>query len=199
MTREIVVSYYNENIDWLKKIKDYKITIYNKSSFDIDDTISLPNVGREMHTYFHHIVENYDNLSDWVFFTQGNPFDHVRNYVDIISDFPNSLNNNSKLSINECHFFSDGLHYNESIISYPDGSPTHAGLDINGIWVELFETEPPTEHKFVAGCIFCVSGQQIRLREKSFYVKCRDITENKISSPWEFERMMYHVFNINSH
>lgn len=194
MTKEIVVAYYNENLDWLKKVKEYKITIYNKSSLDIDNTISLPNIGREMHTYFHHIVENYDTLSDWIFFTQGNPFDHVKDYMDILNGFPESLTVHSKLSSNESYFFSNGSIYNEHLISYGDGTPTHRGLDINGTWSFLFDTKHPDEYKFVAGCIFCVSKKQIHLKEKTFYEKCKEITENKSSSPWEFERMMYHIF-----
>ena len=91
MSKELVVSYYNENLTWLDNVRDYKITIYNKSNTELLNTIKLDNIGREMQTYFHHIVDNYDNLSDWVFFTQANPFDHVRNFKTILDDFPNSL------------------------------------------------------------------------------------------------------------
>mgnify|MGYP000471392467 CR=1 FL=1 len=62
MTKELVVSYYRENLNRLSDVKDYKITIYNKSNVEVPNTIKLNNVGREMHTYFHHIVSNYDNL-----------------------------------------------------------------------------------------------------------------------------------------
>lgn len=197
MTKELVISYYKENLNWVKKIKDSKITIYNKSSLDIDNTISLPNVGREMQTYFHHIVENYDNLSDWVFFTQGNPFDHVKDYVEIVNDFPESLQQ-SKLSINDCHFFSNGNHYNDVLISNPDGMPLHKGLNVNRVWVQLFETAPPENYSFVGGCIFCITSEQIRKRSKNFYIKAREIAENEISSPWEYERMMYSLFDNNN-
>ena len=30
----------------------------------------LENVGRESHTYLHHIVEHYDELAPWTIFTQ---------------------------------------------------------------------------------------------------------------------------------
>jgi len=32
--------------------------------------VALPNVGREGHTYLHHIVNNYENLADWTVFSQ---------------------------------------------------------------------------------------------------------------------------------
>ena len=58
---EIVISRYNEDIQWTEKYKQF-VTIYNKGNDPIDDAISLINVGREAHTYLHHIVHNYDNL-----------------------------------------------------------------------------------------------------------------------------------------
>ena len=132
MTKELVVSYYKENLTWLNKVKDCKITVYNKSSVDIPNTIRLENVGREMHTYFHHIVTNYDNLSDWVFFTQGEPFDHVKNYDWILDVFPNSLTY-SKLRIDDCHFFTNGI-FKNMLVSLSDGRPHHNPvLNINSL------------------------------------------------------------------
>jgi hypothetical protein len=73
----IVVARYNESIDWTKS---YNCIIYNKGD-PIENTntttIPLPNVGREGHTYLHHIINHYDNLSDYTMFLQGNPFDHT--------------------------------------------------------------------------------------------------------------------------
>jgi len=196
MTKELVVSYYRENLNWLSDVKDYKITIYNKSNVEVPNTIKLTNVGREMHTYFHHIVSNYDNLSDWVFFTQGEPFDHVKDYSLILDTFPNSLSN-SKLSVGDCHFFSDGV-FKQKLISKSNGAPHHFGnLDINNLWSLLFTSTPINEYPFVAGCLFCVTKEQIRIRDISFYEKCLKITEDREQSPWEFERMMLQIFDKN--
>jgi hypothetical protein len=196
MTKELVVSYYKENLNWLNKIKDYKITVYNKSDIDIPNTIKLPNVGREMHTYFHHIVTNYDNLSDWVFFTQAEPFDHVRNYDWLLDVFPNSLSYN-KLNIDDCYFFSYGI-FKDKLVSQSNGRPHHMPvLNIDTLWSSLFTSPPPSGYPFVAGCLFCVTKEQIRIRDISFYEKCLKITEEREQSPWEFERMMFYVFNKN--
>jgi hypothetical protein len=196
MTKELVVSYYKENLSWLNKIKDYKITVYNKSDIDIPNTIKLDNVGREMHTYFHHIVTNYDNLSDWVFFTQAHPFDHVKNYDILLDMFPNSLVL-SKLNTDDCHFFSNGV-FSEKLISQSNGRPHHLPvLNIDTLWSSLFTSPPIGEYPFVAGCLFCVTKEQIRMRDISFYEKCKKITEEREQSPWEFERMMFYVFNKN--
>lgn len=196
MTKELVVSYFNENLSWLNKIKDYKITVYNKSNIEVPNTIKLDNVGREMHTYFHHIVTNYDNLSDWTFFTQGEPFDHVKNYDWLLDVFPNSLTYN-KLNIDECYFFSYGI-FKDKLISQSNGRPHHHPvLNIDSLWSSLFTSPPPSGYPFVAGCLFCITKEQIRMRDISFYEKCRKITEEREQSPWEFERMMFYVFNKN--
>lgn len=98
--KEIVVAKYNEDLNWLNSLNGGKVTIYNKGKDDSSDSVKLPNIGREPQTYFHHIVNNYDNLSEWTFFTQGNPFDHVRNFVEIVNnwsvDKPNTINVRNK-------------------------------------------------------------------------------------------------------
>jgi hypothetical protein len=91
MKTEIVVSRYNENLDWLKKIKkskDLKITVYNKGKDDIDvPFIPLKNIGRESHTYLYHIINNYDNLADQTIFCQGDPIFHSPNFLDLINKY----------------------------------------------------------------------------------------------------------------
>ena len=89
MKTEIVVARYNENLDWLKKIKkskDLKITVYNKGPDDIDvPFIRLPNIGRESHTYLYHIINNYDNLADQTIFCQGDSRFHSPDFLDLIN------------------------------------------------------------------------------------------------------------------
>ena len=67
---QIVVSRYNEDISWTFKYYP-NIIIYNKGEDHISDSISLPNVGRESHTYLYHIVSNYHQLADRTVFVQG--------------------------------------------------------------------------------------------------------------------------------
>lgn len=76
MKKSIIVSRFNEDINWLKDLKDFKkIIIYNKgnslSNYDNFQIINLDNVGRESHTWIYHIVKNYNNLDDIIIFLQG--------------------------------------------------------------------------------------------------------------------------------
>lgn len=116
----IVIAKYKENIDWVLKIKNHNITIYDKSENNIIDKkfcnksnikyIKLKNKGREGETFLYHIVNNYDKLDEVTVFLQGNPFDHLYilfgwrdniedNEKDLIIDkINNEINDDCKFS-----------------------------------------------------------------------------------------------------
>ena len=81
MTKNIimVIARYNEKLEWLKEepFNKYKAIVYNKGinndfeKHNVIKIIRLKNVGRENHTYFHHIITNYTNLSDFTIFLPG--------------------------------------------------------------------------------------------------------------------------------
>ncbi len=78
----VVISRYNENIDMFERFK-HNIILYNKGNDEIPHWIDrnfffqLENLGREGGTYLYHIINNYDNLSEYTIFTQADPVDHV--------------------------------------------------------------------------------------------------------------------------
>jgi GR25 family glycosyltransferase involved in LPS biosynthesis len=84
---KVVISRYNEDVSWTNQLK-YESIVYNKNPEDLDSfENNLPNVGREGHTFMNFIVENYDNLPDYVAFLQGNPFDHCGDVINIINNY----------------------------------------------------------------------------------------------------------------
>ena len=77
---EFVISYYRENLEWLENYTEH-CHVYDKGGGDAMNLTfhqweSLPNVGREGHTYIHHIVMNYDHLADVTVFMQGSIAHH---------------------------------------------------------------------------------------------------------------------------
>ena len=63
-TVDIVIARYEEDLSWLNELPiNYdRLFIYNKGSpitFPDAYIIELPNLGRESHTYFHHVIHNY--------------------------------------------------------------------------------------------------------------------------------------------
>jgi hypothetical protein len=70
---EIVVAHFNENLEWLKHVSA-EVTVYSKGDLptkDFERTSKLPNIGREGHTFLHHIVSRYDTLATTTLFLQG--------------------------------------------------------------------------------------------------------------------------------
>jgi hypothetical protein len=74
----IVVSRYNEDVEWVFPYNDIAI-IYNKGyklNIPFHNLKNIKNVGREGGTYLYHIINNYNNLTDKTIFLQGEPFTH---------------------------------------------------------------------------------------------------------------------------
>jgi hypothetical protein len=72
---ELVVAAYGEDLTWLTEFSKFA-TIYEKKDKSNRTVVNakrvlLPNIGRESHTYLHHIVYNYHNLANVTVFIQG--------------------------------------------------------------------------------------------------------------------------------
>jgi hypothetical protein len=85
MKKSIVISRYKEDLSWTSRLDpNVKKFIYNKGEIN-NDFISLPNIGRESHTFLYHIVNHYQDLTDIIIFTQGNPLDHCPDAIHLIN------------------------------------------------------------------------------------------------------------------
>ena len=166
----IVVARYNEDVSWTKPFKN--VIIYNKGTplpYDFNQKY-LINVGREGHTYYKHIYDNYDNLADYTIFLQGNPFDHSPN---IISNL-NKYINNTDLSI-DFEFLSERV-----LDCNLSGCRHHHGLPLINVYEKIFgERKTHMEFKFGAGAQFIVSKKKILQRPKEFYLKIVEMLENE--------------------
>ena len=169
---KFVVSRYKENVDWTNGIDD--CIIYNKGPDTFESKhpiIVLPNVGREGHTYLHHIITNYDNLDDYTCFLQGYPFDHTPYLESILIDFQNRVYKKSEVI--PYHIISKKINH-ISLAFDPmdaiDGPPMY-----RRVYKQIFQKEK-TDHQFLygAGAQFIVSKAAILSRSKEFY-------ENEIS------------------
>lgn len=164
---KIVVSRYNEDIEWTKPFGDH-IVLYNKGEDMIDGAIVLPNVGREGHTYFHYICENYDNLDDYTVFLQGNPFPHA---PDVCSQLHRFLNEPI-----DCNIDFEYLNKEQVTCNILYGCYWHPNLPIARVYETLFD-KPATNRNIIfnPGAQFIVSKERIRKRPVSFYAKIVDM------------------------
>lgn len=74
----LVVARYNEDIEWVLPYDDIAV-VYNKGynlPINFKKVLQTPNIGREGHTYLHHIITNYGSIVNKTIFVQGGPFEH---------------------------------------------------------------------------------------------------------------------------
>jgi hypothetical protein len=183
----IVVSRYNENIDWTKQFSD--VIIYNKGE-KIPNTIRLPNVGKEGHTYYKHICDNYDNLADYTIFLQGFPFDHSPNVISNIKKYIDNPN----LDI-EFEYLSEMI-----INCNLTGCKYHSNLPLIDTYEKLFgERKNAMDFQFGAGAQFIVSKKCILKRPKSFYSKIVEMLQTSVNpiEGYVIERFHKIIFEHN--
>ena len=218
MNIELVIAAYDRDINWVKKLNDdIKVTIYRKGDLgksEFEEVKIENNVGRDVHTFFNHIVNNYDNLSDYTFFVQDYPFDHWGNLIDVLNN--NTFKEDCSLLIGDIENGYYGFHNNTfgsawnmytsrfvgngNIIScYPNGYPqdTVNGVDVNKYWSILFDDIHQEIYEFMPGGHFGAHKDIIKIRTKDFYCKVVDILENDTRSPWNIERLECYFFNKN--
>lgn len=188
----IVVARYNEDASWTKKFNN--VIIYNKGD-ELDgynNVIKLNNVGREPHTYYKHIYDNYDNLSKYTIFLQGNPYGHWRTGDEC--GFDKRINKyimNENLNID---FEFIGSVLNSKI----EKCPHHKSLDMRDLYQKIFgERVESAELIWGAGAQFIVSKNKILKHPRDFYFNIFNILSYSIhpTEAWQIERLHHCIFN----
>jgi hypothetical protein len=185
----IIVARYNENVEWSKLFPN--VIIYNKGD-KLDNSyneIFLNNVGREGHTYYKYICDNYENLADYTIFLQGTPFDHSPNIIYILTKYIN----NKDLSI-DFEFLSEDIH-NSSLdlecATYPQCKNIHKN------WERIFGVNSDNQECiFGAGAQFIVSKKKILKNTKEFYeniVKMLEYDSDPLEG-YDIERFHKYIF-----
>lgn len=204
-TREpyhIVVARYNEDLSWLPR-NDPRVKVYDKGPGG-----NLPNIGRESHTYLTYIVQNYENLPDVVFFTQGSVYDHGyysytsflklgsdRSYTDNLTYYPYG------------YFFYDlsTKKWNNDHLYEWRGKP-NIPVDDLGFrnWFRMYvDTEDTHDFKkgikYWMGGIFSVRRECILSRPKEYYQRLLEYIPptNNPEVGHFFERSWYYIFKCH--
>jgi hypothetical protein len=200
---EIVVAKYHENTDWLNNYK-HLTTIYNKSNKPINGTILVENVGRESHTYLHHIITNWNNLADNTLFTQGYFSNDHKPYPIEVYLVKKNVNFFAHLYKKGVFFRNgDGNHLNHAfkwLDEYNTGNMKRAIITFSEFW-DIFNEHKLDYNKIIwsHGAIFSVNKEIIRNKPLGFYIYLYNIL-NTHRNPEEghyFERCWYYIFNTS--
>lgn len=84
---ELVIARRDEDVSWVPHDIRPACTVYEKGGQRcefVGACVPLPNVGREAHSFAHHIAERYDTLAPVTIFAQGWPFDHSPDFVALM-------------------------------------------------------------------------------------------------------------------
>jgi hypothetical protein len=185
----IVVARYKENVEWTKQFPN--VIIYNKGN-KLDNScneIFLNNVGREGHTYYKYICDNYENLSDYTIFLQGTPFDHSPNIISNLTKYIS----NKELSI-DFEFLSEQIHHSSLDL---ECSRYWQCINIHKNWERVFGVNNGNQEiTFGAGAQFIVSKNKILKNTKSFYENIVKILEYTIDplEGYDIERFHKYIF-----
>jgi len=192
----VVVSRFNENIDWVSDIDNYYSVIYNKGLSEIESSIRLPNLGRESHTYLYHIVNNYNNLHDVTIFLQGNPFDH--GFMDFFGSFE---------AFNNYDFVDNFTGFNSIWQVDADSRPHNFAPSCGYIpninnFIEKTKIKLPASKvfNFHPGAQFAVKKEHIQKISLEDYIKLLNVLSSNGSDPIEghiMKRLWFHLFNHN--
>jgi len=204
MKNQIIIALYKENINWIQEIIDkYDIFIYhkdNKIPKNLEYLIKnkkikyeqLNNVGRESHTYFYHIIKNIDNLPEKIFFTQAEPFDHIKEDSDYAS---NEFFFDILVDFFEGDY--DFRGYGKKYFIWKKGIGNKTSI-MEKIWNDLFDS-PLEEFYFNNGGIFGVKKENVLFRNKDFYkyaLKSLEYHKNPTEG-FCYERLWTIIFNKN--
>lgn len=184
---DIIISRYNENLEWLSEINEEKfnIIVYNKGvnenfiKLTNMTIINLDNVGRCDHTYLYHIINNYSKLSNITIFLPGSgnidvKMSKIKNLLHLIKKYnraiflPNGHFNNVKEDL--YNFTLD--HWVSSDISNKSLNP-ESNLELSkirpfGKWFEYYFNDIQIHHVTYQG-IFSVDKKDVLQHSKEYY------------------------------
>lgn len=220
---DIVVAKYKEDTEWLIPLLDLGATVYLYDKYpdqppstlllkyknDKNDKPclvynTLPNVGKESHTYLHHILTYRDVIKPYTLFTQAHPFDHiVKGRIATLTDLKDKINNfislntTSNITSNTTLNFQGFGYKNYTLLIGLGGKRNDI---IKEIYNSLFGKELDITSRFRNAGIFVTTKDSILNRSSQFYQKCINTNLSKKVNPHEgfcFERLWQIIFDKN--
>jgi hypothetical protein len=189
-TKSLVLCRYNEDVNWIKQLQqdEIEIFIYDKGEqlqleqFNLKK-IKSDNVGREAHAYIHHIVENYDNLTDQIYFSQADPFSpltgekesYIPNYIEELKNqmLKSKIDNGFKWI---GRVTDNGLQMDYgSQIDNISGHPNPYKRSMKNIYESVFDKECPLITNYYIGGFFFVERNNVLNHSLDQYKKLLDI------------------------
>ena len=191
----LVVARYREDLNWLGNTPPgVTAVVYDKGPNPMPGAGALENVGREAHTYLHHICENYEELADVTVFCQGKPFDHAFDFHQTLRDLV--ANPDDAPGFRWLGHIVDTDSKDGRLFRTWSKNPDGAGLDLNGFHRRLWGDDGPDEYAFYLGAQFVVRRETILQQPRGFYEHARQVALMFPNAAHCFERCWDRVFGV---
>ena len=209
MDKRLIIARYNEDLEWLTKYKDFKITVYNKGESSLENTffkvINLENKGRESHTWLYHIVNNYHHLNEINIFLQGKiddlncmAYENPNDYLKKINKYGFSV---SRYGLLGPFHWDWNVRINKDIRykkQWEKNEISRSKIGFRNFAKKLFPEIPLFVATSYSGC-FAVKKEVIQQNDLLFYKELLDVlSQNK--NPIEghyMERLWCYIFTKN--
>jgi hypothetical protein len=158
----------------------------------LPNTLHLPNIGREAHTYLHHICTRYETLAPLTVFCQGKPFDHAFDFRKTLRELAAR-----RITIKDFHWLGHMADTDSScgvLFRNWSKNETGEGLDLESFHRALFACAGPQEYAFFGGAQFIATRNCIRQRTQAWYQNALRIAIEFPHAPHCFERNWDRVF-----
>jgi hypothetical protein len=198
---ELVVARYNEDLSWLRNVpRELRVTVYDKHpTSPHSEARRLANVGREAHSYLHHVVNGYADLAPLTVFCQGRPFDHAYDFHYTLRHLATS---GSLQNENGFEWFghlvdTDDKQGQRLFVDWSKNEDQRH-LDVQGFHEVLLDAPGPELYTFRGGAQFAVTSDVIRSRPRSFYVRALELSVSWPDAAHCFERLWPLVFGVEN-
>jgi len=201
-TIDLVVARYQEDLQWLRRVpRHVRVWVYNKGpEVDVHRPqavlASLANVGREAHTYLHHIAAHYDAWADLTVFVQGKPFDHVPDLHRVLRGWAEG--SEPAEAFRWLGFLidrddADGVRLFQKWSKNPEGRP----LPMRAFWPRVFGAAPcPESFVFYGGANWMARAAVLRGRPRAFYEQALQVAADFPDAAHCFERCWDRVLGV---
>jgi hypothetical protein len=201
---ELVVARYEEDLRWLRRVPDsIRIVIYNKGESETLPAflsarrgvrvVSLPNVGREAHSYLTHLVEQNDALTAVTIFSQGHPFDHAPDFHERLRALADGT---ERPALFDWYGFLDETDdpCGRRLFVPWSKNPERRELSTGLVYERIFGHSSPEVFCFRGGAQFSVAREAIRRRPREFYERVLRLSVEIPDAAHSLERMWDRLF-----
>ena len=208
----LVIARFKEDLRWVRRVPAaIRVTVYNKGDEDPEaalpkslhgrpglEVISLPNVGREAHTYLTHLAGQYGSLARMTVFCQGHPFDHAPDLHGRLGLLLDSLGSGGPDPTPPFIWFgfledTDDRNGRRLFVSWSK-NPERRELSTGRLHEELFGEPGPELFHFRGGAQFAVTREAVHRRPRAFYERALELSQNLPLAAHSYERLWDRVF-----